>query len=291
MSRRKQFRKSSYTILAENVDEIVRQNRQASVLNYLLGLHPKAIRLQKPTHILDVACGTGLWVLEMAKANPHTQVIGFDSSLPIVEYACALAREQNILNAMFLHADAREVLRFQDTLFDLVHIRFCTGFMTSLTWPCFLNECHRITKPGGWCLNTELDLQFYDCPHASTFWKWYTDALYAAGQTFAPGGLAESFFPFQEALFAEAGFVDIRKHQVTINFSSGMPNHSRLMRIMYDGFYQVRDFLTRTGVARGEEVEENLRHLLTEAESSSFRCIGCWQHVWGRRANARKDEP
>jgi hypothetical protein len=163
--------------------------------------------------------------------------------------------------------------------------------MTDLTWPRFLNECHRITKPGGWCLNTELDLQFGNCPHASTYWRWYTDALYASKQIFTSGGLAQSFFPFQEALFADAGFVDIKTHQVTIDFSSGMPKHSLLMPVMCDGFDEVGDFLIRTGVANDEEVMETLHNLVTEARSSSFQCIGCWQHVWGRKANDHQIEP
>src|SRR6266496_1335994 len=98
--------------------------------------------------ILDIGCGPGGWVQELAFAYPEKDIVGFDISQAMIKYARAQAQVQNLENAQFLVMDATGPLDFADNSFDLVNARLI-AFLTPQQWPRLLQECLRITRPGG----------------------------------------------------------------------------------------------------------------------------------------------
>src|SRR5579859_2108688 len=52
-------------------------------------------------HILDIGCGPAGWALEVAFALPEIEVIGFDISQAMIDYARTRARVQGLHNASF----------------------------------------------------------------------------------------------------------------------------------------------------------------------------------------------
>lgn len=99
--------------------------------------------------ILDVGCGTGLWVREMAQAFPHTQVTGLNldlSSLPATWSA----------NCQFMIDDVVQGLPFANATFDFVHQRCLAATLPAPTWPTVVSELTRVTCPGGWIEFVEL---------------------------------------------------------------------------------------------------------------------------------------
>src|SRR5579859_1692694 len=95
--------------------------------------------------LLDVGCGPGGWALEIAFAHPEIEVIGFDISQAMIDYARARARVRGLDNASFRVMDMQKPLDFSDDSFDLVNGRFVSFIPTSLI-PAFLKECMRITR-------------------------------------------------------------------------------------------------------------------------------------------------
>ena len=79
--------------------------------------------------VLDVGCGTGGWVLDVAYEYPDIQVVGIDISTAMIKYAMARARAERSTNASFLLADATKPLPFPDGFFDLVNGRYMVGFI------------------------------------------------------------------------------------------------------------------------------------------------------------------
>src|SRR5437763_4469984 len=96
--------------------------------------------------ILDMACGPGGWALEIAYTHPEIEVVGFDISQAMIDYARARARVQGLDNASFRVMDMQKPLDFPDGSFDLVNGRFVLFIPTSFI-PVFLKECMRITRP------------------------------------------------------------------------------------------------------------------------------------------------
>ena len=70
---------SSYQIDAENVAEMARLVRQARMLSEYLGLLPDQLDFSQQRSILDIGCGPGEWVLEIARRYPEGQAIGVDA--------------------------------------------------------------------------------------------------------------------------------------------------------------------------------------------------------------------
>src|SRR2546426_3817808 len=99
--------------------------------------------------VLDVACGPGGWVLELAQAYPHMQVSGFDISQGMIDYATVQAHASGLDNTHFRVANALEPLDFPDNSFDLVNARHLEGVIPVTAWPEMLKEMFRVTRQGG----------------------------------------------------------------------------------------------------------------------------------------------
>ncbi|CAE6417728.1 unnamed protein product, partial [Rhizoctonia solani] len=113
-----------------------------------------------PKDILDVASGSGIWVIEIAQEFPQSQVVGIDLSMPGF-------LGQNIPeNASFVVADVTKYFPFEDASFDVVQMRIVpsvrllghiihrskqTEFKLKQINERTLiyQEIHRVLRPGG----------------------------------------------------------------------------------------------------------------------------------------------
>src|SRR5581483_12528370 len=69
-------------------------------------------------NILDLGCGPGGWVLDVAFALPAAEVEGMDISRIMVDYAHARARTQLLPNASFGVMDITEPFDLPDASYD-----------------------------------------------------------------------------------------------------------------------------------------------------------------------------
>ncbi len=107
--------------------------------------------------VLDVGCGPGGWVLDVAFAYPKTHVVGIDVSPIMIEYAHAQAWAQGLNNAHFQVMDVRERLAFPDQHFDLINIRLLASVLPTYAWPPLIQACRRLLRPGGILRLTEAE--------------------------------------------------------------------------------------------------------------------------------------
>src|SRR5579883_2140428 len=100
--------------------------------------------------ILDIGCGTGGWLLELAEAYPTMSLAGIDINRNMIEYAREQALVRKVAERVELRVmDALLVLEFPPAYFDLVNLRFSVSFMRTWDWPKMLGEMLRIARPGG----------------------------------------------------------------------------------------------------------------------------------------------
>src|SRR5712692_4646889 len=85
---------------------------------------------------LDVACGAGGWVLDLACAHPHLQVTGIDASTRSIATAQRLAHEGGFSNVRFLVRDPRKMREVSHQLpgapFDLIRLAFIAPTLLSM---------------------------------------------------------------------------------------------------------------------------------------------------------------
>jgi SAM-dependent methyltransferase len=107
----------------------------------------EAARVRPGQRILDLASGTGLPALDLARAiGPTGQVTATDLSPAMLAIAEEQARAAGLGNIAFRQADA-ETLPFPDESFDVVTSRL--GAMYFVDIQRALGEIRRVLKPGG----------------------------------------------------------------------------------------------------------------------------------------------
>ncbi|WP_297096218.1 class I SAM-dependent methyltransferase [uncultured Draconibacterium sp.] len=76
-----------------------------------------ALEIKKGDTVIDIACGTGAQLLELA--DKAESVIGVDLSASMIRYAANKAKKENITNASFVVCDATDLSPFYQQKFDV----------------------------------------------------------------------------------------------------------------------------------------------------------------------------
>ncbi len=105
----------------------------------------KGLGLQPGTMLLDLACGTGLHAIGLAKRG--YQVVGLDLSVAMLAIAGEEAQAQD-LKINFLHGDMRD-LQFGPTFDGVYCVGSSFGFFNEENNVKVLEGVHRALKPGG----------------------------------------------------------------------------------------------------------------------------------------------
>ncbi|CAI2163753.1 17532_t:CDS:2 [Funneliformis geosporum] len=93
--------------------------------------------------VLDVQCGSGVWMSDLAIEFPNSTFVGVDDD------ADRARIEIQLPNAAFLHHNIKDGLPFPDDTFDFVHQRFFTS-VSEVDWRKYmLLDMIRVLKPGG----------------------------------------------------------------------------------------------------------------------------------------------
>jgi ubiquinone/menaquinone biosynthesis C-methylase UbiE len=145
--------------------------------------------------VLDVACGTGCWLIEMAKTYPGmTRLVGVDTSSQAIDYARKLAKAEQVADRVeFQVMDALLILEFPENYFDLVNLRFAVGFMRAWNWPKMLDEMQRIARPGGVIRITENLRMQSSSPALIRLMALFGEAFFNAGHLFSEGKTEDTF--------------------------------------------------------------------------------------------------
>ena len=274
---------SGYFIDAESAPEMARLIQQDMAMTRKMG-GPLAEQADPSSflRILDVGCGSGGWVLDVAFANPDAEVAGIDISKTLIDYANARARSQGLQNASFEVMDVSMPLSFSDHTFDLVNGRLLVGSLHRTVWQKLIQECFRITRPGGVLRLTELDTSGITTSPAFN----YLDSLllkatWLVGHGFSSDGRTTCMTPMLPTLLRDAGYQTIQHRAHAIDVSSGTDTFMDFYR-NYEVFFKLTlPFLVSVGVATQEEVEQTYQQMLIEMLSEDFKGMWYLLTVWG----------
>ncbi len=136
--------------------------------------------------VLDVGCGTGGWLIELAKAFPTlTHLVGVDISGKMISYAREQAAEQQVADRITFHImDALRKLEFPDDSFDLINQRLGMSYLRTWDWPNLLGEYLRIGRAGGVIRITEGSIPESNSPALNRLNDLFLHTLSQAGHIF-----------------------------------------------------------------------------------------------------------
>jgi SAM-dependent methyltransferase len=230
-------REDTYVIDPESGAEMARLiNQDRLVAQHVGGLFPSEVDPSTLRSVLDLACGPGGWVWDVAFAYPGMELIGVDISREMVQYARALARVQGLDNVTFLEMNILKPLDFADDAFDFVNARFLTGLMSPGDWPALLQECRRILRPGGILrlLESE-DFGITNSPAIEQFTQLSISAGRKLGRSFFAEGRFAGTMAMLGRLLRSAGFQEIHQPSFVIDWSAD----AQASYPMYNNIYDV----------------------------------------------------
>jgi len=232
--------------------------------------------------VLDVACGTGGWVIEAAQTYPGMSLIGIDVSQRMIEYARKQAQAHQISDRVEFHTmDALRMLEFPRAFFDLVNMRFATSFLRTWDWPKILTELLRVTRPSGVIRLTEANLDIQSSSPALTrIFAMIMGASYQAGHLFAQDGAAMT--SKLARLLQQYGFQQVQTKAYTFEQRAGTPEGQGFGENCKYMLNTVYLFLQKWGYA-GKDYQALRQQALEEMEQSDFQATTRVLTAWGRK--------
>ncbi|KAI9494831.1 S-adenosyl-L-methionine-dependent methyltransferase [Zychaea mexicana] len=217
--------------------------------------------------VLDVACGTGIWILEMATEFPHAQFHGIDLS---TMYPADIKPP----NTHFCQGDVLNGLPYTDAYFDYIHM--------SLVYNCFsyedrkqlLLEIRRVLKPGGYVEFRDLD------PYLRNTGPKTREALKPFHQAMMDNLDVDITWTTHmcENLQHTAGMTDIHHQVVSINFISSSKLSETFNATVFAEWESYRYFCVKYYNLTNEEYNAMIQSVMEECKKqrSFLNYVMCW---------------
>lgn len=275
----------TYVFDPENVAEMARLVNQSQLVTQCLGgLFPEEIDLTSVHDVLDIACGPGGWALDVARDYSHTRVTGVDISVMTTDFARYLARERELNNAQFKIMNVLKPLEFPDNSFDIVNARLLVGFMPPRMWPGFIQECLRVTRPGGYTILTECDSIITNGPSFEYLSGLGSLAFKKVGISFSPDGRNFGITPMIGRFLRDAGYQSVQSQAYGIDWSADTDVHKGFYQDFVTIFKQGQPLLIKTGLITQEEADLHFERALYEMMEDDFCAIWYYRRVWSQKS-------
>ena len=247
------------------------------------GVFPERSSLEHIQTILDVGCGPGGWVLDVAHTYPDRTVVGIDVSTKMIAYAQAQASAQRLSNVTFVVMDALQPLDFSEGTFDLVNVRFASGYVLRAHWATFLQRCVQVLRPGGILRLTEPELAgLTNSPACEQMNAWVTQMVHRKGYGFSHDGSHFGVLPMLGLLLQEAGCTNIQTKPHMLDFSTGTALHKSQYQNYMVWYALLKPELIRMGITTEEGFDQTYNSMLEEMQLPRFRALWSMLTVWGK---------
>lgn len=276
--------RNSYPIDTESAVETARLLAQDTFITKAMGgplIEQSEAACSTFHDILDLACGAGGWVTEVAHLLPRAQVTGIDLSKQMVAAGRARAQAQMLTNAHFTEMNLLAPLAFPEACFDLINARHLVALMTPITWPGLLRETWRVCRPGGVIRLTESEMPITSSPAFEQLTSWALQAFQQTGRNFSSDarnfGITTRLVP----LLKEAGYQNIKHKPYAIDFSWGTEPHAGFYEDFKVVFQLGKDFMVKPGLTSPEHYDQTYQQFLSEMQSENFSAVSYVLTAWG----------
>ncbi len=121
-------------------------------------LHPEQIAVNTMQSVLDLGCGRGEWIFDLAKRHPKLRIYGIDSDEEALHQATVRRNTSSLHQVEFRQMNLLQGLPIPDAFVDFVHMRQVARYMKPEAWLPTIRECIRALRPRGWLNIVELEL-------------------------------------------------------------------------------------------------------------------------------------
>jgi len=277
---------NTYINNPESTGELVRLDHQEQLVQKAVKLLPGCLADTKLTSVLDIGCGAGRWVLDMAFFSPDTEVAGIDCNKTLVDYANARARSQRLTNASFGLADALDPhgLPFDPASFDLIHLRFAAGWLLPDAWEELLKRCYELLREGGYMVIAEGEGMYTSSPALNKLYALLCLAMYETKRSPSNNPTFMGVAARLGYLLTTLGYKEVRGEAGMLDYSFYHPEANTQWR---DSFrllvHETAPFLLSAKVATAGELAEVSREIDIQMFQADFYGIGSLFTFYGQK--------
>ena len=271
---RKKEQPSTYFVQdRSNEEELERLRAQDQMVTTGMGgVLPNELDPGMFHRVLDVGCGTGGWIINMAQQYPTMSLIGIDISIRMIEYAREQAIAAHVDDRVEFHRmDALLMLEFPYDFFDLVNLRFSTSFLRTWDWPKLLSEFLRVTRDGGMVRITEGEVAPQSSnPAITQLYEMLVCAFSRAGHHFEYGGTGVT--KHLPELLTRYGYKQVQAKNYALEFHADTPEGQAAIENAARVFRTTRPFLEKWGCApeNYDAIYQQALHDMHQADFSSI---------------------
>ncbi|HLH60656.1 MAG TPA: class I SAM-dependent methyltransferase [Ktedonobacteraceae bacterium] len=282
-SNQKPERSSTYFVQdRSNREELQRVHLQDQVLTRSMGgVLPEQSNPAAIQRVLDVGCGTGNWLIELAKSFPTIQtLIGVDVSRVFVLYAREQAAAAHVSDRVEFHTmDGLRMLEFPTAYFDLVNHRLGISWLRTWDWPKLLQEYQRVTKPWGVVRVTEGSLQGCSSSAVQRINELVLQALYQAGHIFTP--TSDGLMSQLASLLHKYGLREVQTRSYTLDYPITTPEGQAFAEDLKLGYRTIVPFL-RKWMRVPDDYEDLYQQMLSDMQQPDFVATMGLLTAWGK---------
>ncbi|HEU5378247.1 MAG TPA: class I SAM-dependent methyltransferase [Ktedonobacteraceae bacterium] len=263
--------KNTYFIDPNSEMELARLQLQDNLFNELIDVFPGQFQAahRSDASILDLACGPGGWLLQVAAAHPDYSTIGVDISERMIRYARAQAEVRELSTQFRIMDILTFPWNFPDSSFDLVNIRFSTGFVPVSQWPRLLQESWRVLRSGGVFRHIEVvHMSTPMSPAMHQLAHMVYRGMHMAGLSFGPYEGATG--AILAAHLKQIGFEEVALTPYVADLSSGAPLHAPMLENFHVSNRLLKPFLLKMKICTSEEFDELLDAQEREYQGQDF---------------------
>jgi SAM-dependent methyltransferase len=270
--------------------EVARERIFLDLIRPLVGdLLPQGQDLCHLSAVLELACGQGRLVQDLAYDYPDLEVAGVDLSPSLIATNSAQAKDQMLLNASFGVVDLRRPpFDFSEASFDLITATFLQRCLEEADFPPLLRECHRLLRPGGLLRLVECEAGRCTSQAIEELSLRYEEAIQRTGLHPIPANRAHDLSNdgALRKMLAEANLPVRAVRRVTLDFSASQPAHARMQEVILVFFELVKPHLVRMQVLSEAEYAALMRQAACEMSMRGFQ--GRWHFLmlWGHKSVA-----
>lgn len=255
------------------IENTIVLNIERVIVEHIRKQFPSSLALSSVQRILDVPSGLGEWVIDMARQFPHIEVHGIDSNLAMTRYAQNHAAD--LKNVRFVTSDLLQMSVIADySIYDLVHTHSIARSISLMTLQDILDECRRITCPGGILLMVEIQMELTG---SSAFASWDTLITHALAVPWQGIGLVKHL----DLLLQDAGYGNIQQEKTLVDAS---PSQNELFPLVYNAVSTLSSLLSpliQDGRVSADEVERIRQQMLREMLQDDFEAYFTVVMTWG----------
>jgi ubiquinone/menaquinone biosynthesis C-methylase UbiE len=264
-----------------NKEEITRLTIQDRMLTASMGgVLPEQPDPGQFQRVLDSGCGTGGWLIEVAKQYPTIpHLVGVDISNRMIEYAQAQAKAANVSERVEFHTmDSLRQFTFPDGFFNLVNQRLGLSFVRTWNWLGLLNEFGRITRPGGVIRLTEAEMVDSTSAGLTRREQLLLQAFHQAGHFFVPqpDGITRELV----RLLQHYNLQNIQTRVHRLEYRAGTEQGRLFAENMAHGFHTLKPFIQKWAILP-DDYDALIQQTVNEMQQPDFVATWPLLTVWG----------